>query len=58
MDLLQQRRITQRVEQQKRYDRELEYVKKWAPEYSEGSYPEPMIDHLYAKQRALEAYRK
>jgi deoxyribodipyrimidine photo-lyase len=51
-------RIFNPIEQQKRYDRKLEYVRKWIPEYSEGSYSEPMIDHLYARQRALEVYRK
>lgn len=50
-------RIFNPEEQQKKFDREFEYVKKWVPEYTTNSYPEPVVNHSYARQRALEAYK-
>ena len=42
--------------QMEKFDKDLEYVKKWVPEYGTPEYPEPMIDHKEARSRALEAY--
>ncbi len=40
-----------------KFDKNLEYVKKWIPQ--DGFYPHlPLVDHAYARQRALEAYSK
>jgi deoxyribodipyrimidine photo-lyase len=50
-------RIFNPEEQKKKFDRELEYVKKWVPEYATKNYPEPMVNHSYARQRALDAYK-
>jgi deoxyribodipyrimidine photo-lyase len=50
-------RIFNPEEQQKKYDRELEYVKKWVPEYATKNYPEPVVSHSYARQRALDVYK-
>jgi deoxyribodipyrimidine photo-lyase len=45
--------------QMKKFDPDLEYVKKWVPEYSDPSaYPPPIVDHAFARSRALSAYKK
>lgn len=51
-------RIFNPVEQLKKFDPDLEYVKRWIPEYGSPEYPNPMIDHKFARGRALEAYRE
>lgn len=51
-------RIFNPVEQLKKFDPELEYVRRWLPEYGSPDYPGPMIDHKFARERALESYRK
>lgn len=51
-------RIFNPVTQLKKFDKELEYVKKWVPEYGTDEYPEPMIDHKFAYDRALLTYGK
>ena len=50
-------RVFNPVAQQKKYDRELEYVKKWLPEHGSAGYPRPVVEHSYARQRALHTYR-
>ncbi len=50
-------RIFNPTEQQKRFDPELIYIKKWIPEYGTSNYPEPMIDHAFARKRTLERYK-
>jgi deoxyribodipyrimidine photo-lyase len=50
-------RIFNPEEQKKKYDRELIYIKKWVPEYGTADYPKPLIDHSYARKRALQAYK-
>lgn len=51
-------RVFNPTEQMKKFDRDLEYIKKWIPEYGTSQYTEPMIDHRYARNRAIETYRK
>jgi len=51
-------RIFNPVEQLKKFDPDLEYVRRWVPEYGSPDYPGPMVDHKYARERALETYRK
>jgi deoxyribodipyrimidine photo-lyase len=45
--------------QAKKFDPDGAYVRRWIPELSGrsgGRYPDPMLDHRAARQRALEAY--
>ncbi len=42
--------------QLKKFDKDLKYVKKWLPELGSGDYPEPIVDHKFARQRALDVY--
>lgn len=45
-------------EQQRKFDPDARYIRKWVPEWSSKSYPEPMVDHAFARNRAIEIYRK
>jgi deoxyribodipyrimidine photo-lyase len=45
--------------QLKKFDPELKYIKKWVPEYADFSkYPKPIIDHAYARERCLKAFKE
>jgi deoxyribodipyrimidine photo-lyase len=50
-------RIFNPTEQLKKFDAQLRYVKKWVPEFETLDYPLPIIDHKYARTRALETYK-
>ncbi|MBS1529000.1 MAG: deoxyribodipyrimidine photo-lyase [Bacteroidetes bacterium] len=45
--------------QLKKFDPELAYIKKWVPEYADFSkYPRPVIDHAFARERCLKAFKE
>jgi len=50
-------RIFNPHEQLKKFDRNLEYVHRWVPEYSTNSAIRPMVDHKTARARALKVYK-
>jgi len=50
-------RIFNPTEQLKKFDAQLKYVKKWVPEFETLDYPLPIIDHKYARTRALKTYQ-
>jgi len=50
-------RIFNPESQIKKFDKELEYVKKWVPEYGTDRYPSPIVDHKSARERALKTYK-
>ena len=43
--------------QLKKFDRDLRYVRRWVPEYGASGYPEPIVEHKWARQRALDTYK-
>ena len=43
--------------QLKRFDPEMKYVLKWAPEYGELNAPIPIVDHKTARERAIATYK-
>ncbi len=43
--------------QLKRFDNNLEYVKKWIPEYGTDKYPNEVVNHKLARERCLQAYK-
>lgn len=49
-------RIFNPVLQQQKFDPDFEYVKKWVPELGTSAYPDPMVDHRFARERCLNAY--
>jgi len=51
-------RIFNPTEQTKRFDADQEYIKKWVPEFQELNYPAPIVEHKFARERVLLAYKK
>lgn len=51
-------RIFSPMRQLERFDKDLQYVKKYVPEYGTEKYPEPVVEHKFARERALERYKK
>jgi deoxyribodipyrimidine photo-lyase len=50
-------RIFNPTEQQKKFDPEHIYIKKWIPEWNTDKYPQPMVDHKFARERCLKLYK-
>lgn len=50
-------RIFNPSEQLKRFDQHMVYVKKWINDYQPG-YIKPMVEHDFARKRAISAYKK
>jgi deoxyribodipyrimidine photo-lyase len=44
--------------QQEKFDPQGEYIKKWVTNLNELDYPKPMVDHSFARDRALKAYKE
>ena len=51
-------RIFNPYSQQKKFDKDFSYIKKWVPEYGTDNYPEPIVDHKFARERCLTKYRE
>lgn len=51
-------RIFNPLSQQQKFDPELIYIKKWIPELDTLDYPAPIVDHKFARERTLTAYKK
>jgi deoxyribodipyrimidine photo-lyase len=43
--------------QQKKFDPKFEYIKQWIPEWETENYPQPMLNHKAARERALQIYK-
>ena len=50
-------RIFNPMTQQERFDPQFEYIKQWVPEFGTNDYPQPMIEHKFARNRAIERYK-
>lgn len=44
--------------QTEKFDKDLKYIRKWVPELGTNSYPKPIVDHKFARNRAIETYKK
>jgi len=44
--------------QAKKFDPRMEYIKKWVPELGTSKYPKPIVEHEYARKRALATFKK
>lgn len=51
-------RVFNPYEQTKRFDPKLEYIRKWVPEFEELTYPQPVVDHKFARERVLAVFKK
>ncbi len=50
-------RIFNPTTQLKKFDKDLTFVNKYVPEYGTDDYPEPIVEHKFARERALNAYK-
>lgn len=44
--------------QEKKFDPDHKYIKRWIPEFGTRDYPKPMVDHTEARLRALQVYKE
>lgn len=44
--------------QTEKFDKNNEYIRKWVPEYNTSAYPQPMVDHNFARKRCLDTYSR
>jgi deoxyribodipyrimidine photo-lyase len=51
-------RIFNPTTQIQKFDKELDYIKKWATDFQELTYPTPIVEHKFARERCLETYKK
>ncbi len=51
-------RIFNPSEQIKKFDKELQYIKKWIPEFGTAAYPDPIVDHKDAREKCLKVYKQ
>lgn len=51
-------RIFNPYTQTQKFDKNLEYIKKWVPEFQELTYYKEIVDHKMARQRALDTYKQ
>lgn len=51
-------RIFNPTSQFEKFDPDAKYVRKWVPEYGTEQYTRPMVDHTFARDRALEEFKK
>jgi len=50
-------RIFNPTAQLKKFDSKLVYIEKWLPEFNSLTYPQPIVEHSFARKRALETYK-
>jgi deoxyribodipyrimidine photo-lyase len=51
-------RVFNPLAQQERFDSDFVYIRKWLKEFETPQYPKPIVDHSFARQRAIEVYQK
>lgn len=51
-------RIFNPTTQIQKFDKDLVYIKKWVPEFQELTYPTPIVDHKFARERCLKIYKE
>lgn len=50
-------RIFNPTSQIQKFDKQLDYIKTWVPDFQELTYPQQMVDHKMARERCLETYK-
>jgi deoxyribodipyrimidine photo-lyase len=43
--------------QQQKFDPQAKYILKWVPEYGTVKYPQPIVEHAFARERVLQVYK-
>jgi deoxyribodipyrimidine photo-lyase len=41
-----------------KFDKDLDYIKKWVPDFQELTYPTPIVEHKFARERCLKTYKE
>ena len=44
--------------QTEKFDKQLKYIRQWVPELESFDYPQPIVEHDFARKRCLEVYAK
>ncbi len=50
-------RIFNPTTQIQKFDKNLDYIKAWVPDFQDLTYPQPIVDHKLARERCLETYK-
>jgi deoxyribodipyrimidine photo-lyase len=50
-------RIFNPYEQTRKFDPDLAYIRQWVPEFEQTTYPKPIVEHTFARNRALAVYK-
>lgn len=50
-------RIFNPTSQLDKFDKQLKYVREWVPEYGTDHYPQPIVEHKWARERCLATYK-
>lgn len=50
-------RIFNPTEQARKFDKNLQYIKRWVEDLDDFSYPSPIVDHRDARERAMARYK-
>ncbi|MGI9548258.1 MAG: cryptochrome/photolyase family protein [Flavobacteriaceae bacterium] len=50
-------RIFNPYTQAEKFDPDDRYIKQWVPEYKDSDYPPPIVDHFFARNRCIIAYK-
>ncbi|PTM09235.1 MAG: deoxyribodipyrimidine photolyase [Bacteroidetes bacterium] len=51
-------RIFNPTTQIQKFDKDLKYIKKWVPDLQELTYPQPIVEHKFARERCLNSYKE
>jgi deoxyribodipyrimidine photo-lyase len=51
-------RVFNPYSQADKFDPDNQYIKQWVPEFGTKDYPKPIVDHKFARQRAIDTYKE
>lgn len=51
-------RIFNPTSQTEKFDEKYEYIRQWIPEFGTSTYPKPIVEHKFARERCLATYKK
>tara|TARA_R110002049_G_scaffold175107_1_gene342407 strand:- start:1938 stop:3242 length:1305 start_codon:yes stop_codon:yes gene_type:complete len=51
-------RIFNPTTQIEKFDKNLKYIHTWVPDFQELTYPAPIVEHKFARERCLQVYKK
>lgn len=50
-------RVFNPTSQTEKFDKDFKYIRKWIPDFQTENYPKPIVDHKFARQRAIDTYK-